>query len=58
MAKSLTLDQGILAEAREAAEPRKLSSNHSLLLQLQHDRLAGLLGELDQEAKPIEPRVM
>lgn len=57
---SLTLDQGILAEAREAVGSRKLSSyvNHALRLQLQHDRLAGLLGELEEEAGPIEPRVM
>ena len=49
---SLTLDNGLLAEAREMVGSRKLSSyvNHALRLQLQHDRLAGLLGELEPRA--------
>lgn len=57
---SLTLDQGILAEARKAVGSRKLSSyvNRALRLQLQHDRLAGLLQELEQEAGPVDPRIM
>ena len=57
---SLTLDERLLAEAREVVGSRKLSSyvNHALRLQLQHDRLAGLLEELEQEKGPIEPQVM
>lgn len=57
---SLTLEEAILAEAREAAGSRGLSSyvNRALRHQLQHDRLAGLLAELEQEAGPIEPGVM
>ena len=57
---SLTLDERLLAEAREVVGSRKLSSyvNHALRLQLQHDRLAGLLGELEREKGPIDPRVM
>ncbi|MFL6199284.1 MAG: hypothetical protein ACJ76J_08920 [Thermoanaerobaculia bacterium] len=45
---SLTLDKGLLAEAREVVGSRKLSSyvNHALRLQLQHDRIAGLFEEL------------
>ena len=57
---SLTLEEEILAEAREAAGARGLSSyvNRALRHQLQHDRLAGLLAELEQEAGPIESEVM
>lgn len=57
---SLTLDKGLVAEAREVVGSRKLSSyvNHALRLQLQHDRIAGLLEELAQEFGPIDPQVM
>ena len=57
---SLTLEEELLVEAREAAGSRGLSSyvNRALRHQLQHDRLAGLLAELEQEAGPIEPGVM
>lgn len=57
---SLTLDEGLLAEARDVVGTRKLSSyvNRALRLQLQHDRLAGLLAELERESGPIEPGVM
>lgn len=57
---SLTLDERLLAEAREVVGSRKLSSyvNHALRLQLQHDRLAGLLGELEREKGSIDPQVM
>ncbi len=57
---SLTLDEELLAEAREAVGSRGLSSyvNRALRQQLQHDRLAGLLAELEQEHGPIEPGVM
>lgn len=57
----LPLEEELLAEAREAAGSRGLSSyvNRALRHQLQqHDRLAGLLAELEQEAGPIEPGVM
>jgi len=57
---SLTLDEELLAEAREAVGSRGLSSyvNRALRHQLQHDRLAGLLAELEQEHGSIEPGVM
>ena len=32
--------------------------NRALHFQLQHDRIAGLLAELEQEKGPIEPQVM
>jgi Arc/MetJ family transcription regulator len=56
---SLTLEKELLAEAREAVGARGLSSyvNRALRHQLQHDRLAGLLAELEQEKGPIEPSV-
>lgn len=57
---SLTLDKGLVAEAREVVGSRKLSSyvNHALRLQLQHDRIAGLLEEFEEEFGPIDPQVM
>jgi hypothetical protein len=57
---SLTLDQELVAEAREVAGARALSSylNRALRNQLQHDRIAGLLAELDQEKGPIVAQVM
>lgn len=57
---SLTLEEELLAEAREAVGARKLSSyvNRALRYQLQHDRLMGLLTELEQEKGPIAPEVM
>jgi Arc/MetJ family transcription regulator len=57
---SLTLEEELLAEAREVVGARRLSSyvNRALRHQLQHDRLAGLLAELEQEKGPIEPLVI
>ena len=57
---SLTLEEELLAEAREVVGVRRLSSyvNRALRNQLQHDRLANLLTELEQEMGPIEPRVI
>lgn len=57
---SLTLDEELLAEARDVVGARGLSSyvNRALRHQLQHDRLAGLLAELEQEHGPIEPEVI
>jgi len=57
---SLSLEEALLAEAREVVGARGLSGyvNRALRLQLQHDRLAGLLAELEQEKGPIEPELM
>jgi Arc/MetJ family transcription regulator len=57
---SLTLDEELLAEARDVVGARGLSSyvNRALRHQLQHDRLAGLLAELEQEKGPVDPGVM
>jgi len=57
---SLTLDEGLLAETRDVVGSRKLSGyvNRALRLQLQHDRLAGLLADLEREKGPIESGVM
>jgi len=50
----------VVAEAREVAGARGLSSyvNRALRHQLQRDRIAALLAELEQEHGPIEPQVM
>lgn len=57
---SLTLEEELIAEAREAVGVRGLSGyvNRALRHQLQRDRLAGLLAELEQETGPIEPELM
>jgi Arc/MetJ family transcription regulator len=57
---SLTLEEELVAEARTVAGARGLSGyvNGALRHQLQRDRLAGLLAELEQEHGPIEPHVM
>ncbi len=57
---SLSLEEELLVEAREAVGARGLSSyvNRALRHQLQRDRLAGLLADLEQEHGPIEPQVM
>jgi Arc/MetJ family transcription regulator len=57
---SLTLDEELLAEAREIVGVRKLSSyvNRALRSQLQHDRVAGLLTELEREHGQVEPRIL
>ena len=57
---SLTLEEKLLSEAREAVGARGLSGyvNRALRQQLQHDRIAGLLKELEQEHGPIDPLVM
>ncbi len=57
---SLTLDEELVAEAREAVGVRGLSGyvNRALRHQLQHDRLTGLLVELEKETGPIEPELM
>ena len=57
---SLSLDKALLAAARELVGHRGLSRyvNEALRRQLQRDRLAGMLEHLEQEAGPIEPRIM
>src|SRR4051794_992732 len=57
---SLILEKELLTEARAAVGARGLSSylNRALRQQLQHDRLAGWLVELEEECGPIETRVM
>lgn len=57
---SLTLEENLVLEAREAVGVRGLSSyvNRALRHQLQHDRLAQFLREQAQERGPIEPQVL
>ena len=57
---SLTLEEELLAEAREVVGARGLSGyvNRALRHQLQHDRLAALLAEYEREDGPIDPRIM
>jgi hypothetical protein len=52
---SLSLDAAILAEARKVAGRRGLSAlvNDALRIKLQHERLARLLGEMDNEFGPV-----
>ncbi len=56
---SLSLEEELLTEARGVVGIRGLSSyvNRALRHQLQRDRVAALLSELDQEYGPIDPRV-
>lgn len=57
---SLSLDEELVAEAREVVGPRGLSGyvNRALHHQLQHDRIAGLLEELEKEHGPIDPQTI
>ena len=57
---SLTLEEELLAEAREVVGARGLSGyiNRALRHQLQHDRLAALLTEYEREDGPIDQRIM
>lgn len=57
---SLSIDEDVLAEARERAGRRELSSyvNEALRRQLQRDRLAELLAEMDAESGPVPNDVM
>ena len=57
---SLSIDEDVLAEARARAGRRELSSyvNDALRRQLQRDRLADLLAEMDEESGPIPDDVM
>lgn len=57
---SLTLEEELLAEAREAVGARGLSGyvNRALRHQLQRDRLTQLLTELDRERGPVAAEVI
>jgi Arc/MetJ family transcription regulator len=57
---SLTLDQSLLAEARETVGTRGLSSfvNTALARALQRERLTSYLAELEQEHGPIDQRTL
>ena len=57
---SLTLEESLLAQARERVGLRGLSGyvNRALDHQLQHDRLVGLLADLEDELGPVDPDVM
>ena len=57
---SLSVDEELLAEARERAGHRELSSyvNDALRRQVQRDRLADLLAAMDAESGPIPEDVM
>ncbi|HSS51279.1 MAG TPA: hypothetical protein VLX28_20240 [Thermoanaerobaculia bacterium] len=57
---SLSLDEELVAEAREAVGARGLSGyvNRALSHQLQHDRLSGLLADLVREHGPIDPQIL
>jgi Arc/MetJ family transcription regulator len=52
---SLSIDEGVLAEARERAGRRELSSyvTDALRQQLQHDRLGELLAQMEAEQGAI-----
>lgn len=57
---SLSIEEDVLAEARERAGRRELSSyvTGALRRQLQHDRLGELLAEMEAESGPIPEDVM
>jgi hypothetical protein len=57
---SLTLDKELVAEARAVAGRWALSRylNRALRNQLQHDRIAGLLADLERDKGPIDSQVM
>lgn len=57
---SLSLDSDVLAEARELAGSRGLSSlvNEALRLRLQQVRVARLLDEMDAEYGPVPDEVV
>jgi Arc/MetJ family transcription regulator len=57
---SLSLDEGVLAEARARAGRRELSSyvNDAVRRQLQRDRLLELLAQMEADAGPIPDTAM
>lgn len=57
---SLSLDEDVLTEARNRAGRRELSSyvNEAVRRQLQHDRLAELLAEMEAKSGPIPDEIL
>ena len=57
---SVSIEEDVLAQARERAGRRELSSyvNEALRRQLQHDRLGELLAEMEAESGPIPEDLM
>ncbi len=57
---SLSIDEDVLAEARDRAGRRELSSyvTDALRRQLQHDRLGELLAEMDSTSAPVPDELM
>lgn len=57
---SLTLERELLTEARQVAGRRSLSGyvGRALRMQLQRDRLASFLTEMEREKGPIDPDVL
>ena len=57
---SLSIEEDVLAAARERAGRRELSAyvNEALQRQLQHDRLGELLAEMETESGPIPPELL
>jgi len=57
---SLSIEEDMLAEARERAGRRELSSyvTDALRRQLQHDRIGELLDEMEAESGPIAEDLM
>lgn len=57
---SLSIEEGVLAEARSRAGHRELSAyvNDALVRQLQHDRIGELLDELEKESGPIPSELL
>jgi Arc/MetJ family transcription regulator len=57
---SLSIEEEVLAEARERAGRRELSSyvNDAVRRQVQRDRIADLLAAMDAESGPIPDEVM
>lgn len=57
---SLSIDEDVLAQARDRAGRRELSSyvNEALRRQLQHDRLGDLLAEMEAESGSVPDELM
>lgn len=57
---SLSIDADVLAEARERAGRRELSSyvTDAVRRQLQHDRIGELLAEMERRSGPIPEQLM
>lgn len=57
---SLSIEESVLAQVRERAGRRELSSyvTDALRRQLQHDRLRDLLAEMEAEAGPVPAELM